>query len=224
MSIPLRPIWIVSVIIVAISMLWYLFGTTAFFQRNIDLVMTVVYVFVWFPAFLYVAVSLVCIAKGFFPVTPARQTVLAIFVMLVAFVFFFSLFVPVFTRGYVAGWLTESVVRDSIQTTSDLKYEYHLVLINVFQRNSRARLHIKNILTGVETYIPLDMHTREIRWFTTPRSGHLEEENLWRAWTRMYPTDDENIYILTTRETLARGRALEVFEINTATGTARRLE
>lgn len=90
------------------------------------------------------------------------------------------------------GWLTEKIRTDSIQLTSDHRYEYCLELINLFQKNSSARLYVKNIETLEEIRIQLELPTKEITGVTWDDINYF---------VKLEPTTNENIYLLhTTKE------------------------
>ena len=61
----------------------------------------------------------------------------------------------------------------------------------MFQKNSYARLRMKDIETGEETKIPLDIPTEEIIVL-------FSESDM--VWSKLTPTDTENIFVFTTTE------------------------
>lgn len=76
-----------------------------------------------------------------------------------------------------------------MQITTDGQYEYQLELVNLFQKNSNARLYIKRISDGEEMHIPLDMHLNKIKG--------LSEEKV-NYWVMMDGTFEKDKYIMHT--------------------------
>ncbi|MCM1988850.1 hypothetical protein [Oceanirhabdus seepicola] len=87
------------------------------------------------------------------------------------------------------GWLTEKITSDPLKITSDEKYEYRIDLINVYQINSRARLYIRNVSTGEEMNIAIDIQTDKIA--TLMISEDID-------WVIMEPSGVSDRYILYT--------------------------
>ncbi len=123
----------------------------------------------------------------------------------------FSVFL--FKGVHIQGWLTEKITSDSLKVTSDKKYEYRIDLINVFQKNSRGRLYVKNVASGEEMSIPIDIHTSRIVGLGIKKVNN---------WVMIEPTDESSRYILYTTKEL--GIPEEKFEIDVGTSTSRRLE
>lgn len=210
MQIAIKVIWITAIVAVFLSMTWFLLGSTAFFQRGIDLVTTCVFVLVWTPALICIAVSIKLLKKGWMPSSNFAQIGLSLVIIILSIIFSSSLLTNVNTEGF----LTERVTKNGIlQVTADGKYEYQIELINLFQKNSSARLSVKDILTGEEATIPVDINTRKIK-------GVVAD---FLAWTEMTPTNKGNIYILTTTEDLNE-TDIQVFEIDMETKKSRRIE
>lgn len=111
------------------------------------------------------------------------------------------------------GWLTEKITSDSLKITEDDKYEYRVDLINVFQKNSHARLYVKSAATGEEISIPVDIHTDKIVGLGIKKINN---------WVIMKPSNESNRYSLYTTKEL--GIPEEIFEIDLLTGTSKRLE
>lgn len=192
----IKIIWILSAITVSLSMIWFLIGSTACFQRKFDLVRTVVFLVVWLPAFSLVILSVLALKKGWFPVN-----VLGRIGMVVAVIVLSLIFVTTLIRNTsMYGWIKESVVKDYTQTTIDEKYEYRLELVNVFQRNSYARIYIKNIVNGEETTMPLDIPIKEKNVIIGGEGYISSETDVLLVWSKMMPSDAEDIYILTTTD------------------------
>ena len=133
MPIVIKVIWIGAVIAVLVSMVWFILGSTAFFNRGFDLVMTGTFVFFWIPASVFVVVIVVLLKTGKIPFSMVAQIVVSVVIVAIA-VFFITTF---FRNTNTYGWLRERVERNNVvQTTEGGRYEYELALINPYQRNS----------------------------------------------------------------------------------------
>jgi len=111
------------------------------------------------------------------------------------------------------GWTKEKIESDSLKTTADGKYEYRIDLVNLFQRNSYARLYLKNVSLEEEIYIPTEIQTRKLITLAVGKTNH---------WVILEPTDEPSRYILSTTNELRIPE--EKFEIDIATKTSKRLE
>ncbi|MNJ61620.1 hypothetical protein D3C77_574180 [compost metagenome] len=80
-----------------------------------------------------------------------------------------------------------------MKLTDDGKYEYHLEIINLFQRNSYARLCVKDTSSGNETRIKTEIKTRKIRFLMINKD---------MVWATLDSTDVEGVYYLTTTSDL----------------------
>lgn len=107
------------------------------------------------------------------------------------------------------GWLYDSVNRDPIKYTVDRKYDYRLEIINRGQKNVRQQLYLKELSTGKEQYINIQIKME-------PSYGYSLGTGDW-AWARMKNTDHINEYILTTTSEL--GVPIQSFEINIDEGS-----
>ena len=214
----LKILWAISTSVVFLSLTWFLFGATANFQRTPDLLGVAVFIFFWWPALIMTVISIFALITGWMPKSLQRQISLA------ATMTFLAIFLtPIFFQSVnTDGWLKENVERDISQITSDEKYEYRLELVNLFQRNSYARLHVIDVATDNEMLIPLDICTREIAIVTFSNVTNLEDSNTKEALTEMNSTDRENIYMLSTTERIYSG--FYIFEIDLSLGTSRRVE
>jgi hypothetical protein len=94
--------------------------------------------------------------------------------------------------------------------TSDGKYEYRIELINLFQKNSKERLYLRQISTGEESFIPLQLNSKEIHGIGIP------SDNDW-SWATLRPTENPSIYDLITTKNLPIEN--KKFEINVEEGT-----
>ena len=218
MQIALKSIWITAIVVISLSLMWFLLGSTAFFQRNIDIVTTFIFTYVWVPALLLIGVSILCLKKGWVPSNIFIQIGLAIGIITLSVIFSSTLFRYVNTSG----WLKESVTADYTQTTPDGKYEYKLELINLFQKNSCSRLSVKDISTGNEMTIPVDIRAEEIRAIIAPDSTRTVPHIPSWVWAEMTRSGAETVYILTTTEHLKD--TIEKFEIDMEAKTAKKIE
>ena len=155
-------------------------------QRGIDLISTVVLVYLGIPSILLIVVSSFLLLKKW---SPSRWwEVIGVFMIMIAML----VMTPhLYKNVETSGWLTEKLETDSIQQTSDQRYMYCLELINLFQQNGSARLYLKNANTREELRIAVDLPLNKIQgisWGEVPRFIQLE------------PTNDANIYILHTTE------------------------
>ncbi|MGZ4106614.1 MAG: hypothetical protein ACXVDE_03865, partial [Tumebacillaceae bacterium] len=82
------------------------------------------------------------------------------------------------------------------------------------QGNSHARLYVKNVATGKETSIPVEIHTERIKG--------LSENSRGTHWVQLTPTGTPDRYQLTTTDYLRI--PMEKFDIDIGTGTSKRLE
>ncbi|MEX2460402.1 MAG: hypothetical protein WD469_03750 [Paenibacillaceae bacterium] len=210
MQIWLKVLWVVVTIINIASIAWFLLGSTANFQRSLDLIATVTLIFFWIPSILLTVLSIRLLIKGWSPSSNVAYLVL-IFGIALLLIFSVFLYRGVNTRG----WLTDKITSDSLKITSDKKYEYRIDLINLFQKNSHGRLYVRNVSTGEESNIAVDLHTNKIVSIGI-KQGRMN------YWVLMEPTDVSGRYNLNTTEEF--GIPKEIFEIDVETGTSRRLE
>jgi hypothetical protein len=205
----LKILWVVAIVISFASLAWFLLGSTANFQRSLDLIATITLIFFWIPSLVLTILAILLLIKGW---TPSSNGAYAGFFFGVILLLLLSVFL---VKGVnTNGWLTERITSDSLKITSDKKYEYRIDLINVFQKNSRARLYVKNVSTGKEMDVPVDIHTKKIVVLMTRKEG--------MDWVLMEPTDSPDRYNLFTAEELDIPQ--EQFEIDVVTETSRRLK
>jgi hypothetical protein len=208
MQFTIKAIWIIAVIVIIASMLWFLLASTAAFQRGIDIVTTFIYVFVWIPALIFVSLSFILIKRRWYPNGIVVRTILPLAIISVTCLLSIILFSSVHVRGYTKGWLSEIVDSDYTQVTPDGKYKYRIDIINMFQNNSSARLYMENVLTGEIISFPVNIATQEIITVSKRRAEPRVDE----VWVKLDPTETENIYYLTTTDNLKE--RIEEFEIN----------
>jgi hypothetical protein len=195
--------WILAIIFNLVSMIWFLLGTTAKFQRSLDLVGTVTLIFCWIPSLLIVYLSINALIKES-PPTNFRVLILVIVLLFLA--------VNLFKAVNTAGWLYDDITSDPIKTTTDGNFEYRTELVNLFQKNSRAQLFLRNVSNGQEVYIPLEVNTNEIHVIGISST----EDWMWAVLSKSNIPDH---YELTTTEKLPVPQ--KRFLINIKKGTAR---
>jgi hypothetical protein len=199
--------WILAIILNLVSMIWFLLGTTANFQRSLDLVGTVTLIFCWIPSLIIVYLSINALIKGS-PPTNFRVLILIIVLLILA--------VNLFKAVNTAGWLYDDITSDPIKTTTDGKYEYRTELVNLFQKNSRAQLFLRNVSNGQEIYIPIEINTNEIYGIS-----YSVSEDDW-MWAVLSDSNLSNLYELTTTKELPVPK--KTFLINIDKGTSRILK
>lgn len=199
---------LIAVIISSVSScVWFLLGSTAYFQRGMDIIGIS---FFWgsaVPVLLLVGLFTILLIKGWTP-TNGGQYVVVFLGLLISILLSVTLIQSVSTHG----WTNEKIESDSVKVTADNKYEYRIDLINLFQKNSHARLYLKDSGSGTETYIPIDIQTRKIVGLGVKKVNH---------WVMLEPTDTASEYILYTTKDL--GIPEEKFEIDIIAGTTSRV-
>lgn len=159
------------------------------------------------PVLLLVGLFTILLIKGWTP-TNGGQYVVVFLGLLISILLSVTLIQSVSTHG----WANEKIESDSVKVTADNKYEYRIDLINLFQKNSHARLYLKDSGSGTETYIPIDIQTRKIVGLGVKKVNH---------WVMLEPTDTASEYILYTTKDL--GIPEEKFEIDIIAGTTSRV-
>ncbi|MNW44671.1 hypothetical protein D3C74_219100 [compost metagenome] len=207
------PIWLKFVVIVIIvlsasSFVWYLLGATAFFQRGMDIVGTTYLLIAGIPVLLSAILFTLLLIKGWFPTSGVHYIG-----MCVGLVISILLSAILIYSVNSHGWTKEEIQSDSLQTTVDGKYEYRIELINLFQRNSNARIYLRDVGSDEEKYIPVNIQTRKIIVLGVKDVNH---------WIILEPTDKPFVYFMSTTKEL--GIPEEKFEIDIATRTSRKLE
>ncbi|WP_270170240.1 hypothetical protein [Paenibacillus sp. SYP-B4298] len=167
-----------SSLMMGIAILWFLLGTTANFQRGIDLLTTIKFIVIWLPAIIFLILPL------FVRKRPNR----------VAFSFFiwpligihFFLAIQLFNSVEIEGWLKDSVSSEPIQTTTDGLYNYRLELINMYQKNSSARVLIQDMRTKQDIYIPIEVEGEEVQ-------RNWQEKGEGWSWSSLSALTDNNL-------------------------------
>ncbi|WP_374018179.1 hypothetical protein ABU162_29800 [Paenibacillus thiaminolyticus] len=207
------PIWLrlllIAIIIFSTSSFgWFLLGSTAYFQRGMDIIGTT---YLWgagIPVLLFAILFTKLIIKGWTPTSGVDYVGICVWLVLTTLISA-ALIQSVNTHG----WANEKIRSDTLKISEDGKYEYRVDLINLFQRNSHARLYLKDVSTGEETYIPTEIQTRKIKTLTVGGVNH---------WIKLQPTNNAFDYILITTKEL--GIPEERFKIDIKAGTSSRLD
>lgn len=157
MAIWLKFLLILLMIFNLSSFVWFLLGSTAYFQRGMDIMGTT---YLWgagIPVLLIKIVFTIFLFKGWIPTSRGDYIGICVW-MVLSILLSFVLIQSVSTHG----WANEKISSDSLKITSDGKYEYRVNLINLFQKNSHARLYLKDVHSGEEIYISTGIQTRKI--------------------------------------------------------------
>jgi len=209
-------LWIAVIGILVFSLLWFLVGSTAFFQRSPDLPLTVWYIIFWVPVLIFtIAIVSVLVLKQDWILkvanTAGTQRVMALVLLPIAV----SSAVGSIHLTPTSGWLSERVQGDVTQITPDEKYEYRAEVVNQFQKNAFVRLYVMDVSTGEKTVIRLDAKPEEISARLTPHP----------LWSFMNPTEQPKLYQLYIPDgfgSLLVKKA--VFEIDIVAKSSRRIE
>lgn len=203
----IKALWILAVLINLSGVIWFILGSTANFQRGIDLITTVIMIGLGIPSLLLIVLSVILLVRRW---SPQGGGVLGIFALIISMLL---LSPPLYNSVNTSGWLTERVMTDSIQMTTDGYYEYSIEIINMFQRNSYARLYLKNVSTSEEKRIRLSLPIYEIHGIG------VEQVNYW---VKLEPTSEADTYILQTTEDFPL--LGERFEVDVINGQAVKIE
>jgi hypothetical protein len=161
------------------------------------------------PVLLFTILFTILLIKGWSPTSGGQYTTLFIG-GLVSVLLSAALIQSINTHG----WAKEKIESDTVKVTQDNKYEYRIDLINLFQRNSHARLYLKDVGSGKVIYIPVDIQTNKIKGLRVGKVNH---------WVRLEPLDIESQYILYTTKDLGR-LPEEKFKIDILAGTSSRVK
>lgn len=184
----IRAIWTITLVVNSISMIWFVLGSTAYFQRPLYLESILMLPILFVPSLVSVLFSVWLMVKGWIPSNGAEK--LGVF-LIIAFLVFASqgLYRNVDTKG----WLYDKIISDpTIQVTSDEKYEYRLEIINFRQKNIRVQIFAINLITGEELHIPINIDANQT-------SGIVYGGGPWIV---MEPTTVPNEYMLSTTDNL----------------------
>lgn len=199
-------VWWMGVCINVISMLWFVLGNAANFQRDIDLVATVILMIYGIPSFILSGFSVFVLKTGGIKSPFGVLGALCVIILLIL------LSVPLYKNVNISGWLIENVETDSKQITSDHKYEYCIELVNTFQSNSSIRLYLKDMQSNEEIRIKLKL----------PKVKGVLWKPVENYFTILQPANQTGIYILQTQTGAPFPKS--TFEINIEERKAIRLE
>jgi len=213
----LRTISVIVFMVCSLALLFWLLGITAGFQRSIlqiDIVTLVFFVFAWIPIFVWTIITFIFLRGGSNAAVPI--VFLQCIFVLCLFIFHLRVIRDITSIEadmlfYAKGWIIENVTEGIVQISDDKKFEYRLDLINIFQRNSRARLFVRNLETKEEKNIRLPMDTRRIYGFTQSR---------YNPWIRMESTDIPYHYIVRTVGGFDQQLNAETYKIDMRARTA----
>ena len=208
MPIRLKYFVIAIIILSASSFVWFLLGATVYFQRGMDLIGTTYLLIAGIPVFLSAILFTLLLIKRWIPTSGVHY--IGICVGLVISILLSAILIHSVNSH---GWTKEKIRSDSLNTTADGQYEYRIDLINLFQRNSKAKLYLKNVGSGEEKYIPVNIQTHKIVGLRVGKINH---------WIILEPTDESSRYFLSTTKEL--GIPEEKFEVDLNAGTSIRLE
>jgi hypothetical protein len=214
----LKVLWIIATALNFILLAYFWIGATAFFNRAPGASWGYYLVFIGFPVMFLILVSILCLIFGWIPRETSIQIVLAVVIISVTLFNIYVAPLPIEPYTIRVDALRHSPSSEIIvQTTEDGKYEYFLEVINSSQRNSSARLFVRNVVTGEEVRIPLNMRNERITFSLGATPNEAD------AWSHLVLSETSStIYILTT--TWFLNDIIESFEINMETKTSQRLE
>ena len=213
MQLTIKQKWKIAIIVAIVALLWFLLGATGFFMGLWGIHSPFIFALIWTPVLILVIISIFKLKK-----VNESSGVDMITTMLILSVVLFL------TANPVRLLIVENVTKDWTQITADGRFEYRLEVINVFQRNSRARLHVVDVNTREEIIIRTDIRTRGITSMSgestmSPHPGLSPPEHM--VMSTLTPTEKENIYILTTTD--RGGMEAVTLEIDVVEKTARRI-
>lgn len=207
------PIWlrflIIGIIVLcASSFLWFVIGSTSYLQRGMDIIGTTYLMIAGIPILLLGVLAAALLIKGWAPISGIHY--IGIFVGLVT-----SILLSIILLHSVnsQGWTKDDINKDTLKAMVNGNYEYRIELINLFRRNSNAKLYLRNVDSGEEKYIPVNIQTHKIVALGLKDVNH---------WIKLEPTVDPSRYILYTTKEL--GIPEEKFEIDIGAETSIRLQ
>lgn len=201
----LRILWIMSVLISSASIVWFFFGTTANFQRSVDLGGRITFVVFWFPSIVFVLVSIYLLLKKWMLPGAIGYGIVGLLILV-----HLVLSIPLIEGVNTNGWIKQSVQSDPNKLTSDQELEYRIEIVNFRQKNNYELLRIKQVRTGEELLIRVDIDANQSKGIS--RGG-----DNW-SWAIMSPTENPDIYLLRTTEDL--GIPKKLFLIDLTNGTS----
>ena len=115
LRIPIKILWILATLVSLSGVIWFILGSTANFQRGIDLISTVILVYIVIPSIILIFLSVVLLIKKW-----DRPKWGTLWVLLMIF-FMFSLTPTMYKYVNTSGWLTESV--QSVELSKKVQFE-----------------------------------------------------------------------------------------------------
>lgn len=192
-------IFILAIIINSVSLIWFILGASGFFMRGFDLIMTVLFMYLGIPSIILLIVSVILLYKY------KKDSMIVITTKFLLLVIFMVLAYNLYISVDKYGWLEPRIFSEEIKQTEDKKYEYKIELVNMFQKNSYARLYMRGMETNDIKYISLDINTRDIGGFS------MDEIIIWG---NLVPTEVNDIYLLYTTESFPFAKNQYLIDVN----------
>lgn len=207
-SVWLRLVLIAVILFSISSVVYFLLSSTAYLQRGMDLIGTTYLVSVCIPILIGTLILTGLLINGWSPTN--GKGYVKFFLGIVLIILFAATLIGSVNSN---GWTKQKMESDTLKMTADGAYEYRIDLINLFQRNSRARLYLKNVDSGEESYIPVNIKTRKLVSIGVGKVNH---------WVKLEPTNNSLEYILYTTQELRLPE--ERFKIDIPSGTSSPLD
>lgn len=193
-----RFIWVLAVLASLSSVIWFILGATANFKRDLDVVSSVILFYFGVPSILLIIISLILLLKRWTPTSTWGIVGISVIILCML-----VLSPVLFKNVNKSGWLSESIVTDTLQVTANGQLEYQLELVNLFQKNSLARLYVRRKSNDEEIRIPLEISLDKIKGLTEEKMNY---------WITLEQTLDTEKYILyTTSKFPLPNRKFEVY-------------
>ena len=210
-----KVIWIIAVAVAVVAGLWFLY-LVQYNRTKIGPAGPYTLYFICIPTLIFAIASIVLLIKGIVPTNTIAQIILVLFLIIFSLVFSGTLLrQPSFEKQMQE---TEERNRQFLdenrKTTVDGKYEYMLYLVGTLTDTPRSHISIRDIANEERKNISIDFKMEDIKPDAVELSSALLIE--------LSPTDQENIYILTTTPYLKD--EIETFEIDMEAGTSRKIE
>lgn len=183
----------------------FLLSSTAIFQRQMDIVGTTTLTMIGIPVVILVGIFVTILIRGWKPVVWIDYVGICIGILVVITLSFVLL-----QSVNMKSWEKERVNVDTLKITDDGRYEYQLIIKNLFQKNVYTQLYLKDISSNEEMYIPINLKLQKL--------AAIRIEN--NHWVNLESRDNVSHYIFQTTKEL--GIPEEEFEVNIETKTARK--
>jgi len=201
-----KPILLIFASITTIStlalLIWLINIIIMFANRTIGLMDTFFLVLVGIPVLLVVTAfliaiifSIICLvdllskkSKKYFSL--AKIIILSSSMIVGSVLITFSSFGFISIMGSNA---YEWYFNDSMRPTDDGLFEYRLELVFPFQRNARLRLFVRDVVTGEEFHVPIDVDVGGIGGVVAASGGEFQRRIIW---ARMMPAEEFEQYLL----------------------------